>query len=414
MTILNLQKHPLHVWPVYGLCGFLPLSMAGISIFKLLVVLTGFVFLCIALIHRKRIDVLYTKPTIMGLAMLIALATSLIYSSVPLAEGLSVVTKYAKLLLIPIVALLINNRKQAITALGIYVSAQSFIVISSWLLFLNIPLIWVPDSGKAVGVMYSSYLDQALLTAGFAALVWHLRHDFPTKNGPTIAMLLSALAGLNLLFVLTGRSGQICLIAAAAITAWWSLPKKMRLFALILPFAGFATAMLISPQLNQRYTMVLLEVAAYQSQSEGYKDSSSGQRMNYWRKSLEAASERPVLGYGVGTWQQQFQRLESGQLSEVSTHVRNPHQEYLFWAVQLGILGVLLLVTWLASFWWESRQFEVSVMRATVSFLMVFAVACALNSALYDGLVGDYFCTLLALLLALGRYTSSSMIKTPQ
>jgi O-antigen ligase len=414
MTILNLQKHPLHVWPVYGLCGFLPLSMAGISVFKLLVVLTGFVFLCIALIHRKRIDVLYTKPTSMGLAMLIALATSLIYSSVPLAEGLSVVTKYAKLLLIPIVALLINNRKQAITALGIYVSAQSFIVISSWLLFLNIPLIWVPDSGKAVGVMYSSYLDQALLTAGFAAIVWHLRHDFPTKNGPTIAMLLSALAGLNLLFVLTGRSGQICLIAAAAITAWWSLPKKMRLFALILPFAGFATAMLISPQLNQRYTMVLLEVAAYQSQSEGYKDSSSGQRMNYWRKSLEAASERPVLGYGVGTWQQQFQRLESGQLSEVSTHVRNPHQEYLFWAVQLGILGVLLLVTWLASFWWESRQFEVSVMRATVSFLMVFAVACALNSALYDGLVGDYFCTLLAVLLALGRYTSSSMIKTPQ
>lgn len=379
--------------------------MAGISIFKLLAVLSGLAFALMALLQGKRIAAVYSGPSILALVMLGAMAISLTYTSVPVPEALSVLTKYAKLLLIPVVALLIRNRHQALTALGFYVVTQSFIVLSSWLLYFGVPLIWAPANASKLGIMYSSYLDQSILTAGFAAIVWHLRSAFPTNFGRKVALALTILAALNLLFVLSGRSGQVCLIAATAITAWWAMPNKLRPFAFILPVFVLGVAMLLSPQLNQRYAMVLQEVVAFQSESNGFKNTSSGQRLNYWRKSLEAISERPILGYGVGTWQQQYYRLESGQPSSVSAAVRNPHQEYLFWAVQLGGLGALLLLAWLASFWWSARQFEDSIMRCTIAFLVVFAVACALNSALYDGLVGDYFCTLLAVLLSLGRHT---------
>lgn len=405
MTFEPPRSRPWLAWPVYGLCAFLPLSIVGIGVFKLLTLLTGLAVLLVALVHIKPIAALRTGPSLLALAMLAALAVSLSYTSVPMLEALSVLTKYSKLLLIPAVALLIRSRQQAILALGIYLLTQTFVLLSSWLLFLGLHLPWVPAVTNGIGVVYSSYLDQAIFTAGFAAIAWHLRRDFPTRYGPSVAIALSGLALLNLLFVLPGRSGQVCLIAAIAITIWWAMPRKIRPIAVLAPFVVFGMAMLLSSTFNQRYAAVFSEVNAYQAQSQGFKDSSSGERLNFWRKSLQAMADKPVLGHGVGSWQQQYHRMEGGKPSAATTGVRNPHQEYLFWGVQLGGVGVLLLVAWLFSIYWQARRFEASAMRATVSLLVVFAVASALNSALYDGLVGDYFCALLAVLLMLGRYS---------
>jgi O-antigen ligase len=401
------NRNPL-AWPVYGLCAFLPLSIAGIGILKLITILTALVVIVKALVAGRRLLELRTAPTMLALCMLGALTASLAYTSVSITEALSVLTKYGKLLLIPAIAVLIRSRAQAVTALLVYFFAQIFVVLTSWLLFAGLTLPWVPAQRCAVAVVYSCYLDQAILTAGFAALAWHLRADFPTQYGPAIAIAMAALAALNLLFVLPGRTGQICLFATVAVGAWWAMPRKLRPLSMLAPFVAFALAMLLSTQFNQRYKAVLAEVKVYQSQNGGHQATSSGQRLNYWWKSLQAIAEKPLLGHGVGSWQQQYWRLESSARSSDTASVRNPHQEFLFWGVQLGAVGVLLLAFWLGSFWWTSRNFVPPVRHATVSLLMVFIVACSLNSALYDGLVGDYFCALLAVLLTLGRYSPSA------
>jgi O-antigen ligase len=397
------HRNPL-AWPVYGLCAFLPLSIAGIGVFKLLTLLTALGVLLIALLKGRQFIELRTGPTVLALCMLGALAISLTYTSVSITDALSVLTKYGKLLLIPAIVLLIRSRAQAVTALQFYFVTQSFVLLTSWLLFAGLNLPWVSAGRNSTAVVYSSYLDQAILTAGFAALAWHLRASFPTRRGSTLAIAMASLAVLNLLFALPGRSGQVCLIAAIAVTFWWAMPRKFRPLAVLIPFVAFSLAMMLSTAFNQRYMAVFSEVKAYQTETNGHQNNSSGERLNFWNKSLQAMAEKPLLGFGVGTWQQQYWRLEANAPPKNTVRVRNPHQEYLFWGVQLGVVGVLLLVTWLGSFWWTSRKFPASEMRATVSFLVIFIVACALNSALYDGVVGDYFCTLLAVLLALGRH----------
>jgi O-antigen ligase len=405
------QRNPL-AWPVYGLCAFLPLSIAGIGIFKLLTILTALGVLLVALLKGRQLAELRTAPTLLTLCMLSALAASLTYTSVSITEALSVLTKYGKLLLIPAIALLVRSRGQAVTAILVYFFAQIFVLITSWLLFAGLQLPWVPNNRCAVAVVYSCYLDQAILTAGFAATAWHLRADFPTRYGPTIAIAMVALAASNLLFALPGRTGQVCLFAAIALGVWWAMPRKLRPLAVLAPFVAFALAMLLSTQFNQRYKAVIAEVKVYQSQNGGHQATSSGQRLNYWWKSLQAIAEKPLLGHGVGSWQQQYWRLEPSASSSDTASVRNPHQEYLFWGVQLGVVGVLLLAAWLGSFWWTSQHFAPQVRRATVSLLVVFIVACALNSALYDGLVGDYFCAVLAVLLILGRHSAPPLSRT--
>jgi O-antigen ligase len=405
------HRNPL-AWPVYGLCAFLPLSIAGIGVFKLLTILTALPVLVVALLKGRQLVALRTAPTVLALCMLGALAASLTYTSVSITEALSVLTKYGKLLLIPAIALLIRSRAQAVTALRVYFCTQSFVLLTSWLLFAGLKLPWVPTDRCTVAVVYSCYLDQAILTAGFIAIAWHLRADFPTRYGHHFAIATAALAALNLMFALPGRTGQVCLFAVIAIGIWWTMPRRLRPLAVLAPVIAFGLAMTLSTQFNLRYKAVFSEVKVYQSQNGGHQETSSGQRLNYWWKSIQAISEKPLLGHGVGSWQQQYWRLESSARSSNTASVRNPHQEYLFWGVQLGAVGVLLLAAWLGSFWWASRNFVPPEMRATVSLLVVFALACALNSALYDGLVGDYFCTLLAVLLVLGRHSPPPVSQT--
>jgi O-antigen ligase len=410
MTSVSLKSRPYLAWPAYGLCAFLPLSIAGISVFKLLVLLLALGVLLSALVQRRSIPSLRSYCVLATLTLLSVMALSLGYTSATEREALEALAKYSKLLLVPAMILLLRSQNEALTALKIYTLTQSFVLLSSWLLFAGLKLPWSPDDRNAIGVVYSSYLDQAILTAGFAALVWHLRAEFPGKWGAKIAIVLALLAALNLVFVLQGRSGQVCLIAAIGVSAWWAVPRRLKILAITVPFLAFGLAAMLSSQFNQRYAAVVNEIKAYQIQSQNYKDTSSGERLNFWQKSVQAISEKPLLGHGVGAWQQQYLRLENGNPSPGTAHVRNPHQEYLLTGVQLGLVGIFLLLAWQASFVWEARQFATAAQRAMLSLLAVFVVACCFNSAIYDAVVGDYFCTLLAVLWCLGRHVPNDTV----
>jgi O-antigen ligase len=404
-----LKSRAYLAWPVYGLCAFLPLSIVGISIFKLLVLLTGCGVLVLALFEKKQIANVRTLSITLTIALLALLAISLGYTSATDREALDALGKYAKILLIPAVALLLRDKEQALNALCFYLATQSFVVISSWLLFIGIHLPWVANDRNALGVVYSSYLDQAILTAGFAVLSWHLRSCFANKWLQRSAYVLTILAALNLVFVLQGRSGQVCLIAAIGLAVWWAMPSKLRPLAIASPFLAFGLAMLLSPQFNQRNVAVITEIKGFQSQPAQYKDTSSGERLNFWSKSIQAIGEKPILGHGVGAWQQQYIRLENGKPSERTANVRNPHQEYLLTGVQLGLVGLLMLIAWQLSFALEAKKFTPIAKQTTLSLLLVFVVACSFNSAIYDAVVGDYFCTLLAVMMCFGRLSSGKL-----
>jgi O-antigen ligase len=74
------------------------------------------------------------------------------------------------------------------------------------------------------------------------------------------------------------------------------------------------------------------------------------------------------------------------------------------WGVQLGVPGILLLLALMASIMKDMLSMETQAARATQSALLALAVACLFNSSIYDAQIGDFFCVLLGLLLALGLY----------
>lgn len=390
--------------PLYSLAMALPVSMALISIFKLLAFTTGLVVLCQGILQKCSYFSLRIIPVYCILALLGFMALSVPFSSVDTSIALPALAKYGKLLLIPIALILLRSRQQALYALLGYIVFQTFVVLSSWLLFLGVKLPYIPAGRNHFTVVFSSSLDQSILTAGFVVLCWHLAKEFPGRYGRHVAYFLAALGTLNIFFALYGRSGQACLLAAICLTAYWAMSKKTRLAVLILPFVILYAAGSISPQFNKGISDIKNEVRAYQQTSGKTINSSSGLRIEFWGKSLLLMTEKPMLGHGIGSWKHEYNRLQHNNPNRPDFSVGNPHQEFLLVSVQLGALGLALYIAWLISIAWHAKKFDISAQRATQCFLIVFVVASMFNSALYDGLVGDYFCSILGILLALGAY----------
>jgi O-antigen ligase len=139
-------------------------------------------------------------------------------------------------------------------------------------------------------------------------------------------------------------------------------------------------------------------------------NTSIGIRLNFWHRAAQAIADRPLLGHGVGSWQQQFLRLVEPTTKGANPH-NNPHQEYLQMGVQLGLGGIGLLIAFIVYLAKDANPMATPLRFATQSLALVFAVACLFNYSLFDALIGDYFCLLFGILFACGQ--NAALGETP-
>lgn len=386
------------------------LSMVLISLAKLLLVLCGLATLLFARRRPAAVDVLpdMRTPALLLLAFF-SFALSLLWTAAPQAEALGAVAKYGKLLVIVLMVLLIRDRREALCALAAFAAAQLFLLLSSWMLFAGLPVPWATSNMALTAyAVFSSYLDQGIMGAVFAAICWHFRGLVPGRHGKHLAVAVAVLALGNVFFVLTGRTGHLVAIALLSMAVMWELPRRYRLGAALLPFVLLAALSFASPAVHQRVVQAKNELQAFSFQKGADivnvgTASSSGIRLHFWHRALQSIRDNPLLGSGAGSWASEYNRLEQHDRAKYNAVKEgNPHQEYLLWGVQLGIPGILLLCALMISILKDTMKMEAPYARAAQSALAGLAIACLFNASLYDALIGDFFCVLTGLLLALG------------
>lgn len=390
------------------------LPMAWISIAKLLLFVFGLVYLIINQFEQQS-DLPFGKmwtPRLV-LALLIAFSLSLLWTEVDQEPALLAFNKHGKLLEILLLIRLIRTTQEARIALTAFVAGQTFLLLSSWLLAAGVPIAWVTATGRgSAHVVFSSYLDQSIIFATTAAVFWHLRSDqlWPRWLGG----LLAVAALINVFMLLIGRTGYVVATLMLSLAAMWAMPKSLRLSTLIAtPIIVLLGLYLGSSQVHEKFSIMIHESQSYAIQGRdespsGWDKNSSGWRLNAWYRSVQAISASPWFGHGVGSWPTAVKRLEGNTATITFAAIKNPHQEYLLWGVELGLSGTLLLLSLLLGIARDAMQFNPSIARTTLSILAALTVTCMFNSALYDSLIGDYFCVAIGLLLALGLRTQAN------
>ena len=144
---------------------------------------------------------------------------------------------------------------------------------------------------------------------------------------------------------------------------------------------------------------VVQESSVYRQQ--GRVNSSSGERLLYWQTSLQAITERPLLGFGAGSWNHEFRRLLQDTTVQTPMDVDNPHQLYLLWTVEGGVVGLACLLAALAWPLRQARHLASADAWALRTMVCALAVSGLFNSMIYGIGMGDFFCVGMGILLSL-------------
>jgi O-antigen ligase len=330
------------------------------------------------------------------------MALSVLWTEADITKSILSWTRHARLLTIPLVWILLRNSSEARQVLRVFVIAQLFVVLSSWLLIGGIPLPWATaQDAQTTYAVFGSYLEQSIMGATLAFVLWHQRDWIFGAKGQAFAIAAALLTSVQVLGFLNGRSGYLVFTALASLAIIYQLPKRWRWAAILVPFVTVAIVLVSSKTARDRVALVQQEVTAYAQRAD--INTSSGERLIYWQTSLRAIAERPLLGFGSGGWNHEFQNLTDHKLKQSFYNIDNPHQMYLLWAVEGGLTGLALLLGLFVSLYMRSRSLAASDARSLQSALAALAVAGLTTSTVYGIGMGDYFCMLIGILLCTGR-----------
>ena len=101
-----------------------------------------------------------------------------------------------------------------------------------------------------------------------------------------------------------------------------------------------------SPYLRERTEAVQIEAQKYEKTNER---TSTGERLEFWKKSIEFIRQAPVIGHGTGSIRTLFEKAAAGQTGAAGVAAANPHNQTLAVGIQLGVLGIAVLwAMWMA------------------------------------------------------------------
>ena len=338
---------------------------------------------------------------------------SLLWTSADMNTALQSVIKHGKLIFILVPVVLIRSWKEARIALIAFAVGQIFLMLSAWLISFGVPLPWATHTGGRNAV-FSTYLDQSIIFATSAGVFGHLRSIQVWPRILAIVCAVSALA--NVLFLLEGRTGYVILMAVVGLAAAWQCPARWRK-----PMYALA-AMMVVACIGWAYVYAQqAPVHGDDSLGRNYIEPGSGftsdaWRLNAWHRSLQAIQAAPLLGTGTGSWKSAIAPFAGERFIAIfgKSPISNPHQEYLLWGVEFGVLGCAALLAFFGLVARDARLFDKPIRLAIWSALAACAVACMFNSVLYDDLIGDYFCITLGLMFSLGLQQKKSVAQSGQ
>lgn len=328
-----------------------------------------------------------------------------LYGTTPLREAAGILGKYIDLAFIPLFILLLADNTARQRAQYIFLATMALTLLLSYLVGSGVlhDQSWLWGGGIVDDpAVFHSRITQNNMMA-FAVFLALLQLRTATSTGARAGWGLFALLGtINVLFMVQGRTGYLILLALLAWFAWTTLARGKNLggrhaAGLLLVLAFLATAAYqLSPRLHDRVGMVVSEFSAWQP-NQG-KDTSTGQRLDFYYNTLQIVQQQPVFGVGTGGFPAAFAQQVQGS---AALPTQNPHNEYLMVAAQTGIVGLALLLYLFYTLWRTAPRlagtFEQDGARGLV---LAYLVNCMFNSALLDHSDGLFFAFMTAVLFA--------------
>jgi len=157
---------------------------------------------------------------------------------------------------------------------------------------------------------------------------------------------LSALFFINFTVAVISRTAFIVVPILAVLLGWWLYRWKGIAGAGIVVAVVAIAAWFVSPTLRARVHNSMQEITQYRATGAG---TSLGQHTAFVQEALAIVGSAPIIGHGTGSIADEFRRITAGKTGAAGVATVNPHNQTLAVAIQLGLLGALVLwAMWIA------------------------------------------------------------------
>ncbi len=184
-----------------------------------------------------------------------------------------------------------------------------------------------------------------------------------------------------------GSTGRTALVVVAVLLLLFTI-KRLSIngivlvisASIVLGLAGWST----STYLRGRVINIWTEIQRYE---ETNTRTSSGERIEFWKKSVQFIRQSPLIGHGTGSIHSLFEKAAVGQTGTAGVAAANPHNQTLAVAIQLGFVGVVVLwAMWIA----HLLLFRGSSLAEWIGLVVVVqnVVGSLFNSHLFDFVQG--------------------------
>lgn len=149
------------------------------------------------------------------------------------------------------------------------------------------------------------------------------------------------------LFTEAGKSGQLVFIFLLTIYIFVELRKNIKHLFLALSLLLLAVFVVYntSEMIQKRYTHEI----------GGFLTEQPTSRYLLFSHSLEIIKKRPVIGHGTGSFTDIFKKINKETEKIVRYNHKTPHNNYLYVWIELGMLGLLIL---LSVFYFQIRELK--------------------------------------------------------
>jgi O-antigen ligase len=323
-----------------------------------------------------------------------------IYSAADPVTILRALDKASTILLIPVLVSLAPGRHILDRALLAFMAGMLLTLSISFLLWLGT----VPEGGFIKGIRADPSVFKMHITHGFlmslAALLFALKYREAKRLGAKAFFAsAAALAAINVLFMVHGRTGQLVLLALGAYLLIARFGWRGLLATAAAGSALSATVYVLpSSALHGRVAATVSEIREWRA---GKPAALRNMRLESWSNSVQIIRESPILGVGTGGFAAAYAEQVQGTSMLA---VGQPENQYLLTAVQLGAVGLTALLAMFAAQWRLATRLSTRADTDCARGLVVAMVVGSLfNSFLLDHTEALFYAWLSGLLYAGAR-----------
>ncbi len=382
------SKETLSHWCAVLLAFVIPISTAGthmvLSLLMCAWVVSGNL--------KEKVHIIKTHPVSRGAIWLFALfLLGALYSEGTQEDIVRQLGKMSKLLYIPFLLPLMRSVKWRYLVLMSFVSAMMLALLLGMLKMYGVVAIGLKFGQACV------FRDHIYTSFMMALACFFLGHSSLGTQKELQKLLFMSLVAMNiyyLFFVNTGRTGQIICIGLWGLFCLQRFAWKGRLVGLL---ALGAIILLASMNYTPLQSHINTVVQTVEEQSFEKMDNSLLERIAYAKNSWKLAWRHPWFGSGTGSFNQVYK--ESIEVNNEQT-TKNPHNEYLNIFVQLGMIGLLVVLMLMGALIKLSFRLPKPERWFAHGLLLSFSMGCMANSWLMDSASGYLFILLVAVFYA--------------